>query len=47
MKIVSINAMTEGSTGKIMLQIASSARKEGMEAYTCLLYTSPSPRDRG
>lgn len=34
MKIVSINAMTEGSTGKIMLQIASSARKEGMEAYT-------------
>ena len=34
MKIVAINAMAEGSTGKIMLQIASCARKHGMEVVT-------------
>lgn len=34
MKIVALNAMTEGSTGKIMLQIARCARKHGIETIT-------------
>lgn len=34
MNIVEINAMTDGSTGRIMLQIASCARKNGMKATT-------------
>ncbi len=35
MKIVSINAVTWGSTGKIMLQISEVAREHGYEAYVC------------
>lgn len=34
MRVVEINAMTEGSTGRIMLQIASCARKHGIEVVT-------------
>lgn len=35
MKIVMINSVTYGSTGKIMLQIAETARAAGHEAYVC------------
>jgi len=35
MKIVMINSVTYGSTGKIMLQIAEAARAVGHEAYVC------------
>lgn len=35
MKIVSINTFNIGSTGKIMLQLADEARKEGLEYFTC------------
>lgn len=35
MKIVMINSVTYGSTGKIMLQIAEAARSAGHEAYVC------------
>ena len=34
MKIVEINTVHVGSTGKIMLQIADEARSQGHEAYT-------------
>lgn len=35
MRIVEINSFNYGSTGTIMLQIASQARKNGHEVYTC------------
>ena len=35
MKIVSVNSVYYGSTGKIMLQISETARKAGHEAYVC------------
>lgn len=36
MKIVEINSVLYGSTGKIMLQIAEKAKKEGHEVFVCV-----------
>lgn len=44
MKIVMINSVTYGSTGKIMLQLAEMARAAGHEAYVCYPKGRHNPR---
>lgn len=46
MKIVEINSVFNGSTGKIMLGIASIARSNGIEAYCCATGTPRNINDK-
>ena len=45
--IIDFEEIAEGITSSVMIRIKRSMYDPEEEGYSCLLYTSPSPRDRG